>query len=237
MGDAGVNQTLYVRNLDERTHVDRMKLMLYAVFSRYGSVLDVVCNRRLAARGQAWIAFRDAAQAVEARKAMQGKELFGKEMDIHFAKAKSDVVARADGTFKPRPKRAAPENGNGKAAQAGEAGEGKSKKARVEAATGTASDAGSRSAPAAAANRAQVETPNPPNQVLFAEGLPADITSEALDLLFKQYTGFVATRMVAPRRIAFVDFDSTGNATLAKIGLDGFKLDATHLLKLSFAKK
>jgi U2 small nuclear ribonucleoprotein B'' len=235
MGEA-VNQTLYVRNLDERTHVDRMKLMLYTVFSRYGSVLDVVCNRRIAARGQAWIAFRDAAQAVEARKAMQGKELFGKEMDIHFAKAKSDVVARADGTFKPRPKRAAPERGNGNAAPAGEAGEGKAKKTRVEQAAKAGAEPGAGPAPVAAA-KAKAEPPNPPNQVLFAEGLPADITSAALDLLFRQYTGFVATRMVAPRRIAFVDFDSTGNATLAKIGLDGFKLDAELSLKLSFAKK
>lgn len=235
MGEA-VNQTLYVRNLDERTHVDRMKLMLYTVFSRYGSVLDVVCNRRIAARGQAWIAFRDAAQAVEARKAMQGKELFGKEMDIHFAKSKSDVVARADGTFKPRPKRAAPESGNGHAAPAGEAGEGKVKKVRVEQAARASAEPGAGPAPAAAA-KAKAEPPNPPNQVLFAEGLPADITSAALDLLFKQYTGFLATRIVAPRRIAFVDFDSTGNATLAKIGLDGFKLDAELSLKLSFAKK
>ncbi len=35
-----MNQTLYV----DDTHVDRTKLMLYAMFSRYGSVLDVVWN-------------------------------------------------------------------------------------------------------------------------------------------------------------------------------------------------
>lgn len=74
--DTVPGHTLYVRNLDEKLHPDRMKLVLYTTFSRYGSVIRVYYSRKQRTRGQAWIVFKDSDRAAEARKHLSGKELF-----------------------------------------------------------------------------------------------------------------------------------------------------------------
>ena len=98
------NETLYLRNLDEKIHPDRLRSILYSCFSRFGSVLDIVCSRRNKLRGQAWIVFRTADQAQLAKDYMQGATLFGKPVTIEFSENKSDAIAKLQGTYKPRDK-------------------------------------------------------------------------------------------------------------------------------------
>ena len=57
-------------------------------------------------RGQAFLIFRDINSAMEAKRRNNGRELYGKTMvksthtqKIQFAKEKSDVIAKMDGTF------------------------------------------------------------------------------------------------------------------------------------------
>ena len=50
-------------------------------------------------RGQAFVVFKDINSAMEARRAVNGREFYGKTMKVNFAKEKSDIVAKLDGTF------------------------------------------------------------------------------------------------------------------------------------------
>ncbi|KAI9744812.1 MAG: U2 snRNP complex subunit msl1 [Claussenomyces sp. TS43310] len=94
------NQTLYVTNLpSSKIQKDDLRLSLYTLFSTYGPVLDVVALKTHKMRGQAHIVFRDAQTATQAMRALQAFDFLGKEMQIQYAKSKSDTIAKLDGTF------------------------------------------------------------------------------------------------------------------------------------------
>ena len=59
-----------------------------------------------------------------------------------------------------------------------------------------------------------------------------------LSMLFQQFPGFAEGRMVeAKPGIAFVEFDSETRSAVALSGLQGFKINPTHSMTLSYAKK
>jgi len=56
--------------------------------------------------------------------------------------------------------------------------------------------------------------------------------------LFQQFPGFKEVRMVeAKPGIAFVEFESETQSSVALSGLQGFKINPTHSMTLSYAKK
>lgn len=83
-------QTLYLKNLNEKIHPEKTKLLLYTIFSRYGRVLDVICKKRMKLRGQAWVVFENVPDAILAKEKLSGKFLCKKELIINFAKTQSD---------------------------------------------------------------------------------------------------------------------------------------------------
>jgi len=99
------NQTLYVNNLNERIKKEELKKSLYAMFSQFGTVLDVVALKTLTMRGQAFVVFKDIPSATNAMRAMQNFPFYDKTMKINYAKTQSDILAKLDGTFKPREKK------------------------------------------------------------------------------------------------------------------------------------
>lgn len=90
---------------------------------------------------------------------------------IQFAKGKSDVVARRDGTFIPRDKR--------KRVEESKEAAGRSTSKRAASGAGVKSSAGSVMVPAPAVNAM-------PNKILIARGLPAEATQDVLKALFEQ---------------------------------------------------
>ena len=50
--DVVPSQTLYVNNLNEKVKKDVLKKTLYAVFSQYGKVIEIVACRGVKLRGQ-----------------------------------------------------------------------------------------------------------------------------------------------------------------------------------------
>ncbi|KAF8544688.1 hypothetical protein BDD12DRAFT_723058 [Trichophaea hybrida] len=94
------NQTLYVQNLNDKIRKPDLRISLYTLFSTYGVVLDVVALKTMKHRGQAHIAFRDVASATQAMRALDGMNIFGKDMKISYAKGKSHKIAKLDGTFR-----------------------------------------------------------------------------------------------------------------------------------------
>ncbi|CAI9635241.1 unnamed protein product [Alternaria burnsii] len=100
------NRTLYVRNLPDKLQKEDLKRNLYMLFATYGVILDIVALKTMKMRGQAHVVFRDVDSSTQAMRALQGFTFFGKDMQIAYAKTKSDTVAKLDGTYKmPEPER------------------------------------------------------------------------------------------------------------------------------------
>ena len=214
MASIAPNQTVYINNLNEKIKKDALKKSIYSVFSQFGKIVDVVCCRGLKLRGQAWVVFADVGAATNALRQMQGFPFYDKPMRIAFAKSKSDMVAKADGTFKPREKRKREEP--------------------------VAAPRAEKAITEHAAPPPKVSKPSnaPPSNVLFASNLPEDCSDMMLGILFQQYAGFKEVRMVPGNKgIAFVEFADETNASLALQGLDGFKLTPADALSLVFAKR
>ncbi|PON69070.1 U1 small nuclear ribonucleoprotein A/U2 small nuclear ribonucleoprotein B'' [Parasponia andersonii] len=58
-GDIPPNQTIYIKNVNEKIKKEEPKRSLYVFFSQYGRILDVVALKTPKLRGQAWIAFSE----------------------------------------------------------------------------------------------------------------------------------------------------------------------------------
>lgn len=57
-----------------------LKKSLYAIFSQFGPILDIVALKTLKMRGQAFVVFQDIASATNALRSMQGFPFYDKPM-------------------------------------------------------------------------------------------------------------------------------------------------------------
>lgn len=103
--DIRPNHTIYINNLNEKTKKDELKKSLYAIFSQFGQILDIVAMKTLRMRGQAFVIFKEIASATNALRTMQGFPFYDKPMRIVYSKGDSDLIAKIKGTFKERPKK------------------------------------------------------------------------------------------------------------------------------------
>lgn len=103
--DIRPNHTIYINNLNEKVKKDELKKSLYAIFSQFGQILDIVALKTLKMRGQAFVIFKEISSATNALRTMQGFPFYDKPMRINYAKGESDVISKAKGTFKERPKK------------------------------------------------------------------------------------------------------------------------------------
>ncbi|TVY12899.1 U1 small nuclear ribonucleoprotein [Lachnellula arida] len=90
--------TVYARNLEERIQATQLIESLRELFSEYGTIIDIVAKTNLKAKGQAFIVFDTVEGAQKAIDEVQGFELFGKEMQLAFAKTRSDATVKRQGT-------------------------------------------------------------------------------------------------------------------------------------------
>merc|ERR1712216_17082 len=100
----------------------------------------------------------------------------------------------------------------------------------------TALDAKTKNTVPSAAPAAAIGDVGKANRVLFAENLPAEVNENMLGMLFRQYPGFDAARLVEGRGVAFVEFEDDVQAGVAMQGLQGFRITPDMGLKLSYAK-
>merc|ERR1712141_878609 len=204
------------------------KKSLYAIFSQFGQILDIVTLKTLKMRGQAFVIFQDITAATTAAKSMQGFPFYDKPMRIAFAKTDSDLIAKKKGTFQERPKR-----------QPGE-----SKKMKKDAAVAAVQAEQAKQAQSMALAAAAAQQPSgpvmdaAPNQILFLTSLPEETNEMMLSMLFNQFPGFKEVRLVPGRHdIAFVEFENEVQSAAARDALQGFKITPTAAMKISFAKK
>ncbi|RWW80517.1 hypothetical protein BHE74_00011165, partial [Ensete ventricosum] len=198
-----------------------LKKSLHAVFSQFGKILEVLAFKTLKHKGQAWVVFEDVSSASEALKRMQGFPFYDKPMRIQYAKTKSDIIAKADGTFTPRERRKRhDERGIIKICTTG-------KHCLAQMAYG-----------GGGAKSMLPETPALPNNILFVQNLPHETTPMMLQMLFCQYPGFKEVRMVeAKPGIAFVEYGDEMQSTVAMQALQGFKITQQNSMLITYAKK
>ncbi|XP_013100810.1 U1 small nuclear ribonucleoprotein A [Stomoxys calcitrans] len=215
--DVRPNQTIYINNLNEKIKKEELKKSLYAIFSQFGQILDIVALKTLKMRGQAFVIFKEIASASNALRTMQGFPFYDKPMRIAYAKSDSDVVAKMKGTFKERPKKLKPP----KPVVPAEDKKDKKKKAAN-----------------AENSNPNTQSEQPPNQILFLTNLPEETNEMMLSMLFNQFPGFKEVRLVPNRHdIAFVEFATELQSNAAKEALQGFKITPSHAMKITFAKK
>ena len=69
-----------------------LKKAIYAIFSQFGKILDVVALKTYRLRGQAWVVFADIRSAGEAIRTMQGFPFFDKPMVRDVMHCSSTIV-------------------------------------------------------------------------------------------------------------------------------------------------
>ncbi|KAH8289320.1 hypothetical protein KR054_003853 [Drosophila jambulina] len=215
--DVRPNQTIYINNLNEKIKKEELKKSLYAIFSQFGQILDIVALKTLKMRGQAFVIFKEIGSASNALRTMQGFPFYDKPMRIAYSKSDSDLVAKLKGTFKERPKKIKPPKPTVGADD---------KKDKKKKPTSTEN------------SNPNTQTEQPPNQILFLTNLPEETNEMMLSMLFNQFPGFKEVRLVPNRHdIAFVEFTTELQSNAAKEALQGFKITPTHAMKITFAKK
>ncbi|CAB1454657.1 unnamed protein product [Pleuronectes platessa] len=97
--DVRLNHTIYINNLNEKIKKDELKKSLYAIFSQFGQILDILVAQNLKMKGQAFVIFKEVNSASNALRSMQGFPFYDKPMRIQYAKMDSDIIAKMKGTF------------------------------------------------------------------------------------------------------------------------------------------
>ncbi|GJQ12502.1 hypothetical protein GpartN1_g4293.t1 [Galdieria partita] len=216
--DVPPNQTIYVRNLEEKVKKQELRQSLYEAFSQFGRIVDVVALKTARMRGQAFIAFEDIASATNALRGLQGFLFYNKPMVIQYAKTKSDKIAKLDGTFVPRSERK-PDQDTSVTQKTDSL-----KRKRT-------------STPVLSKDLNNVQV-GEPNHVLFVAGIPQDCSVQQLESLFVQFPGYKETRLAAGQeRVAFVEFETEDQATVALQGMQGFRISEMSQFSIVYAKK
>ena len=223
------NQTLYINNLNSSIKKPLLLKSLLNLFTTHGKILSVSIIRSKSMRGQAHVTLSSLPEATAALAACQGFLLFDKPMRVQYAKEKSDRVLKSEGKYEPKAVKAARADKRAAAAEAAAADSSSS----AAAAAAAEADAGE---PAGKKPKLEFDAEASPTMYLWAPSLPAECTSEMLDVLFSPYSGYV--RATCPREgLGFVEFVDDAAAVVAREALQGFKLTPTEELQLFFGKK
>jgi U1 small nuclear ribonucleoprotein A len=229
------NNTIYINNLNEKIKVDELKQGLYQLFSQFGDIMEIHARKSFRMKGQAFIVYREINSATQAKNILNGFPLFGKQIRINYSKNVSDAIWKSSGSYshkdkikldQDRRKRREEEYHEIRKKTTNRVPGEKSKKENVK-------------------NEGMFggmmiqnhDMGSIPNNTLFVDGLPADITEPILRSVFSKYGGFREVRLFEGKGIAFVEYDSEVSAGGALLGLNGLPLTAECTLKISFAKK
>ncbi|XP_014028412.1 U2 small nuclear ribonucleoprotein B''-like isoform X1 [Oncorhynchus nerka] len=218
--DIRPNHTIYINNVNDKIKKDELKRSLYALFSQFGQVMDIVAMKTMKMRGQAFVVFKELASSTNALRQLQGFPFYNKPMRIQYAKTDSEVISKIRGTFGDKDKK-----------------KDRKKKAQDQVANVAKKPALGSANTNNAPTTMQVPD-NPPNYILFLNNLPEETNEMMLSMLFNQFPGFKEVRLVPGKHdISFVEFESEGQAGVAKDALQGFRITAQCAMKITYAKK
>ncbi|KYO23719.1 U2 small nuclear ribonucleoprotein B'' [Alligator mississippiensis] len=225
--DIRPNHTIYINNINDKVKKEELKRSLYALFSQFGHVVDIVALKTMKMRGQAFVIYKELGSSTNALRQLQGFPFYGKPMRIQYAKTDSDVISKMRGTFADKEKRK-----EKKKAKSLEQSANAANKKVAQGATQNSTNVQGTS------SQNQQVPDNPPNYILFLNNLPEETNEMMLSMLFNQFPGFKEVRLVPGRHdIAFVEFENEGQAGAARDALQGFKITPSHAMKITYAKK
>eukprot|EP00571_Detonula_confervacea_P009229 CAMPEP_0172321820 /NCGR_PEP_ID=MMETSP1058-20130122/44378_1 /TAXON_ID=83371 /ORGANISM="Detonula confervacea, Strain CCMP 353" /LENGTH=286 /DNA_ID=CAMNT_0013037417 /DNA_START=25 /DNA_END=885 /DNA_ORIENTATION=- len=254
------NPTLYLSNIDWSIKKGLLKRSLLALFSRHGKVIEVICLRGDAGggkplRGQAWVIFETLTAATAALQAERGFVFFGRPLMVNYAKEASDRIAKRDGTYgtKTKEKRAAKRKledagDDGDAAKLAKLSNGAPSSAAV---TTSVSDPSSllgqqsSALPPVTQSTADsgdakkiggIQASSTPSTLLLAKSLPDECNELMLAMLFRQYSGYKAVKLLGGG-MATIEFGTENDATSGLKGLNGFKLTTSSTLDLTYGER
>lgn len=204
-------ETLYLRNLNEKVSVNKLKHKLQTLFSTYGKVLQITAHKNLKMKGQAFITFDSAKSAITALNKLQSFVIFDKRVQIQFSKSNSDshykLDSQDDGEI--------PEIKERKRRKVEREAQVESRKRKLETTS-------SNSTSLSAAFGATPKKPKlsdwkslPPNSILLIQNLPETTTVDQLNDKFESLDGYITIRHVKIRHLAFIEFDNEAQATEA----------------------
>ncbi|KAB0401544.1 hypothetical protein E2I00_017612 [Balaenoptera physalus] len=252
--DIRPNHTIYINNMNDKIKKEELKRSLYALFSQFGHVVDIVALKTMKMRGQAFVIFKELGSSTNALRQLQGFPFYGKPMRIQYAKTDSDIISKMRGTFADKEKKK--EKKKAKTVEQTATTMNKKpgqvlslimsmprKAAFFEQFRNSKSNLKYQGTPNSANTQGNA-APNPqvpdypPNYILFLNNLPEETNEMMLSMLFNQFPGFKEVRLVPGRHdIAFVEFENDGQAGAARDALQGFKITPSHAMKITYAKK
>uniref|UniRef100_A0A3B4V8Q3 Small nuclear ribonucleoprotein polypeptide B2 n=1 Tax=Seriola dumerili TaxID=41447 RepID=A0A3B4V8Q3_SERDU len=217
--DIRPNHTIYINNINDKVKKEELKRSLYALFSQFGQVIDIVAMKTMRMRGQAFVVFKELAAATNALRQLQGFPFYNKPMRIQYAKTDSEVIAKVKGTYGDKEKK-------------------KEKKKKAQEPAASLMKKPAVVSNASESDQSLIVPDNPPNYILFLSNLPEETNEMMLSMLFNQFPGFKEVRLVPGKHdISFVEFESDTQAGVAKDALQGFRITATCAMKITYAKK
>ncbi|KAF9006432.1 hypothetical protein BDQ17DRAFT_1351723 [Cyathus striatus] len=237
------NSTLYINNLNDKVNKDELKVQLYALFTTYGKIIDIIASKSEKLRGQAWLIFADLAGATSAMRACEGMIFYDKPLHIHYARSKSYATLRKeDPNFIPPTAANASDIALAHSAKrlredetADNERQAKREKSDEDEEEMEIDDDDEPSAKnlSVATSATIPQQLQYPSARLLCTNLPQEVTDSVLSVLFQQYRGFQTAQVTwsptpntagARVKMAQVFFESPELASTAKEALDGFTL-------------
>ncbi|KAJ6614297.1 hypothetical protein B0H10DRAFT_1880702 [Mycena sp. CBHHK59/15] len=237
------NTTLYINNLNDKVNKNELRSQLFALFTTYGKLIDVIASKSHRMRGQAFLVFSDLAGATTAMRACEGMVFYDKPLHIDYAKTKSYATSRKeDPSFVP------PTSANASALIMQNGRAEKKRQREEEAAEGERKAKRDKVDDDDEEMEIEDDEDRPPNGEpvpvahptarLLCTNLPQEVSDGVLSVLFQQYHGFKSTN-VTPTDIPHVKkaqvlFDSPQLASVAKEALHGFTLKKDWIMSVVY---
>lgn len=189
--------------------------------------------------------FEDVESAQKAIEEIQDFELFGKPMQLQFAKTRSDATVKRSGDedeFESHKRRRLAEKDKKKAAEAASLQKALKHSTLAPEAAGARAIKPTRGGGLKSSNPAGAAViPDeylPPNKILFIQNLPEDYDIDMLTAIFGRYEGFREVRMVPGRKgIAFVEYEAEVGAISAKENTAGMALGEGQVIKVTYQRQ
>lgn len=212
-------ETIYVRNLNDRISLNKLKPALEEKFQAYGRIIQLTAHKNLKMKGQAFITFENSESSKRAVEEANNIVLFGKPMQVTFAKSNSDnFYLQVEQNEEPVQER-------------------KRHKAEL-----LDKQRASNIKPTKVASTSTKDLQSwkdiPPNKILLLQNLKNDTTSQELNEYFDAYDGFINLRLVKIRNLCFVEFENESASTkcLETADYERLKLFGDNII-LTYAKK
>lgn len=219
-------QTAYVRNLNEKISLKKLKAGLMSFFGEHGyPVEEVQAWRKIPLRGQAFVVFKETVDIDQIADELNTEFLFDKPIHIQPARAESDLAVSKT------------QNGEGYEKYIIEARRKRqslkekqklsvvSNKRKLESESETSQPKKPR----------HVETA--PNKTMILTDLPPTCKQSDVDDLFAKFKGFLSATHVAPRKLALVEFQAESDAVNCYKSLGATPEVGGKKCTLSYAKK